>query len=151
MLQDVVIVMAEDDLGHAELIRRNLKYSGISNEIIHFDNGASALDFFKKTGDGPVRQDDKSYLLLLDIRMPRMSGVDVLKNLKADEELQPIPVVMLTTTDNPAEVDRCHRLGCSNYIVKPIEYDDFINALNCLGQFLRIVTLPKIARAMEVA
>lgn len=145
-MQDIIIVMAEDDPGHAELIRRNLKKAGVSNNIIHFDNGSSVVDFLQKKGTGPVREDGKVYLLLLDIRMPKMSGVEVLKIVKNDDELKPIPVIMLTTTDNPLEVERCHRLGCSNYIAKPVDYEEFVDTLHRLGLFLRIVILPEISQ-----
>jgi len=82
--------------------------------------------------------------LLLDIRIPKIDGVEVLRQLKQDEELRKIPVIMLTTTDDPREVDACHRLGCSHYIVKPVDYDKFSAMLGQLGLFLKIVLVPRI-------
>ena len=144
MLNDVMILMAEDDLGHAGLIRRNLKRAGITNKILHFKDGQEVLDFlfdYDHTHSKPIGQ---AYLLLLDIRMPKVDGIEVLRQIKSHTELKAIPVLMLTTTDDPKEVRHCHLLGCSNYIVKPIEYKKFIEAIHNLGLFLRIVSIPQI-------
>jgi len=83
-------------------------------------------------------------VLLLDIRMPKMDGTEVLEQIKMDVELRKIPVIMLTTTDDPREVEHCHVLGCSNYITKPVEYDSFVDAIRRLGLFLSIVQVPAI-------
>ncbi|MFC1677141.1 response regulator [Planctomycetota bacterium] len=144
MLNDVIVLMAEDDLGHAGLIRKNLKRAGITNDIVHFKDGQEVLDFlfdYDHTHEKPIGH---AYLLLLDIRMPKVDGVEVLKRIKEDPDLKAIPVLMLTTTDDPKEVSLCHKLGCSNYITKPIEYKHFVKAVNHLGLFLRIVDIPKI-------
>jgi CheY-like chemotaxis protein len=76
--------------------------------------------------------------------MPKLDGVEVLEQIKKDPELRKIPVIMITTTDDPREVERCHDLGCSNYIAKPIEYESFVNAIRQLGLFLAVVQVPKI-------
>jgi DNA-binding response OmpR family regulator len=146
VLQEVVILMAEDDDGHAGLIRRNLKRSGISNEIIHFRDGAEAMDYIMGIKNDIGTSKEKTYLLLLDIRMPKLDGLEVLKRIKADDDLKTMPVLMLTTTDDPKEVKRCHELGCSNYITKPIEYDAFVEAVHSLGLFLKIVKVPNIGQ-----
>jgi CheY-like chemotaxis protein len=83
-------------------------------------------------------------VLLLDIRMPKVDGIQVLEQVKADPELRKLPVVMITTTDDPREVERCHSLGCSNYIAKPIDYEKFVNAIRQLGLFLAVVQVPTI-------
>ena len=142
MKKEVVILIAEDDEGHAGLIRKNLGRSGISNEIIHFNDGQEVLDFLLKQGEGPHRQSGNAYLLLLDIRMPKMDGVQVLQQIKAHPELCKLPVIMITTTDDPREVERCHALGCSNYIAKPIDYDNFVKTIRQLGLFLSVVQVP---------
>ena len=82
-------------------------------------------------------------LILLDINMPRLSGIEVLGHIKKDPALSAIPVIMLTTTDNPKEVDRCYELGCNVYITKPVEYDEFVEAVKRLGLFLQIVKPPR--------
>ena len=139
MNQEVDILIAEDDEGHARLIKKNLARSGIINRILHFKDGQELLDFLERE-----RVPGKGYLLLLDIRMPRVDGMGVLTKIKADDELRKIPVIMLTTSQNPEEVRRCHQLGCSNYIAKPVEYNEFVNAIKFLGLFLAVVQIPSI-------
>ncbi len=141
---DVVILVVEDDPGHATLMTRNLQRSGISNDLVVFKDGQEILDFLFRLGDGPHRQSGLHYLLLLDIRMPKVDGVDVLRQIKQDSELRKIPVIMITTTDDPREVENCHSIGCSHYIVKPIDHDKFVKAIRQLGLFLRVVEIPKI-------
>jgi CheY-like chemotaxis protein len=148
MRKEVVIVLAEDDAGHASLIMRNLKRSGICNEILHFRDGQKTLDFLLRRGNGPHRATGTSYLLLLDIRMPKVDGVEVLRQIKQDAELRKVPVIMITTTDEPREVDKCHNLGCNNYIAKPVDYDKFVEAVKRLGLFLMVVEMPRVDGGM---
>jgi len=142
--EEVVILIAEDDEGHAKLIIRNLKRSGIVNEIIHFKDGQEIINFLYKKGKEPHRKSNTPYLLLLDIRMPKIDGVSVLKQVKTDKELCKMPVIMITTTDDPKEIETCYELGCSNYITKPINYEKFVKSIKQLGLFLLIVQIPKI-------
>lgn len=144
MKQEVIILIAEDDKGHADLIRKNLARAGITNEIVHFLDGQKILDYLFRLGDGPHRQSGESYVLLLDIRMPKASGTEVLEQIKSDPELCKIPVIMITTTDDPREVERCHKLGCSNYINKPVEYEQFVTSIRHLGLFLSVVQVPQV-------
>ncbi len=144
MNQDVIILVAEDDEGHAGLIRKNLARAGIANQLLHFKDGQAIVDFLFRLGEGPHRQIGVPYVLLLDIRMPKLDGTEVLKLLKADEELRKIPVIMITTTDDPREVEKCHAIGCSNYITKPVDYDAFVNAIRQLGLFLAVVQVPAV-------
>ena len=144
MKEEVVVLIVEDDDGHARLIEKNLRRASITNEMLRFADGQQILDFLFRRGEGRQREDCAPYLLLLDIRIPKIDGVEVLRQIKQDEELRKIPVIMLTTTDDPREVDACHRLGCSHYIVKPVEYDKFSAALGQLGLFLKIVQVPQI-------
>ena len=131
------ILLAEDDDGHARLIERNLRRAGFINRIVRARDGQEALDIVRR-GTSP----DARFLLLLDINMPRVDGIEVLRQLKADSRTARTPVIMLTTTDDPREVERCYQLGCSVYITKPVRYEDFVDALNRLGMFLEIVKLP---------
>jgi CheY-like chemotaxis protein len=140
----VVILIAEDDAGHARLIEKNLTRVGLNNPIQRFDNGQAVLDFFLRRGSGPQRAMDTPYLLLLDIRMPQVDGVEVLRRLKGDPELRKVPVIMLTTTDDPREVERCHAIGCASYIVKPVDYDKFAKAVEQLGLYISLVKVPEI-------
>ena len=142
--KEAIILIAEDDAGHAKLIEKNLTRAGLANPMQRFENGQQTLDFLFRRGNGPKRAEGVSYLLLLDIRMPKVDGVEVLRQLKADEELRKVPVIMLTTTDDPREVEHCHALGCSSYIVKPVVYDKFAEAIKQLGLFVTLVQVPKI-------
>lgn len=144
MTRDVVILIADDDAGHARLIDKNLRRAGLSNPILRFEDGQQILDFLFERGEGPKLTNGTSYLLLLDIRMPKVDGVEVLRQVKAHAELRKIPVSMLTTTDDPREVERCHALGCNNYIVKPVDYEKFSEAINNLGLFISLVQVPGI-------
>jgi CheY-like chemotaxis protein len=147
MTRDVIILIADDDLGHARLIEKNLRRAGLTNDIKRFADGQEILDFLFMRGSEPARGNDVSYLLLLDIRMPKVDGVEVLRQIKADGQLRRIPVSMLTTTDDPREVERCHALGCSNYLVKPVDYEKFSEAMKQLGLFISLVQVPGIETA----
>jgi CheY-like chemotaxis protein len=142
---EVTILIAEDDDGHAELIVDNLREAGLTNEIIRFRDGQETLNFLAGMPDTEgTRQSGAAYLLLLDIRMPKVNGVEVLRRIKAAPELHKMPVIMLTTTDDPREVQNCYELGCSCYITKPVDYDRFSEMLNRLGLFLMVVQVPEI-------
>jgi CheY-like chemotaxis protein len=150
MTREVVILIADDDPGHARLIEKNLQRAGLNNPVARFQDGQEILDFLFCRGPRPHRGSESSYLLLLDIRMPKVDGVEVLRQVKADPELRKIPVSMLTTTDDPREVARCHSLGCSNYIVKPVDYDKFSEAIQQLGLFITLVEVPEVAAASSI-
>lgn len=137
----VTILLAEDDLGHASLIQRNLSRSGFVNEIIHVVDGQQALDYLHCTGAYEGRQPNGPLLMVLDINMPKVDGVQVLQTVKGDPHLSKIPVIMLTTTDDPREIERCYQLGCNVYITKPVAYDKFVEALQRVGLFLQVVTV----------
>ena len=147
MNQDAVIIITEDDSGHFALVKKNLWRSCVHNDILHFRDGQEVLDFlFMKNEDGPNRVPGCAYLLLLDIRLPKVDGIEVLAQIKADETLKRMPVVMLTTTDNDEEVERCYAAGCSFYMVKPANYNDFTQSVEQLGSFLSLnsVKVPKL-------
>jgi CheY-like chemotaxis protein len=144
MTREVVILVADDDAGHARLIEKNLQRVGLHNSMLRFENGQDILDFLFHRSKDPKRANDTAYMLLLDIRMPKVDGVEVLRQIKADPELRKLPVIMLTTTDDPREVSRCHGLGCSNYIVKPVDYEKFSEAIKQLGLFISLVQVPEI-------
>lgn len=140
--QQLLILLAEDDEGHASLVQRNLKRAGIANEVVHVKDGQEALDFIHCQGGFAKRIPNGPLLLLLDINMPRLDGVEVLRQVKSDEKTARLPAVMLTTTDDPREVQRCYDLGCSVYITKPVAYEEFVEAIKRLGLFLAIVKVP---------
>ncbi len=138
------ILIAEDNEGHAALIIKNLKRAGFKNDILHFKDGQEVLDFLFMKGEGPHRVSGESYLLLLDIRMPKVDGIEVLGQIREDPELSKMPVIMVTTTDDPLEVNHCHKLGCSVYVTKPVDYEKFTEAIKKLGLFLTVIRVPMI-------
>lgn len=136
----LAIIMVEDDAGHARLIEKNLRRANIANEIMHFEDGSGVIDYF--FGD---KKDEAIYervLILLDLNLPHVDGYDVLARLKSEEKTRRIPIIILTTTDNPKEIDRCYQLGCNVYITKPVEYDKFSEAIRKLGLMLEVVKVP---------
>jgi CheY-like chemotaxis protein len=146
MKQNVIILSAEDDTGHFTLIRKNFARASLTNQILHFKDGQEIVDFlWGKTDpsqpEAPRFDPRTAYVILLDIRMPKIDGVEVLRRVKADATLRAIPVIMLTTTDDPTEINRCYGLGCSFYIVKPADYIEFMNAVEQLGQFLSLAAV----------
>lgn len=141
--KDVTILIAEDDDGHAELAMEHLREAGVKNKILRFRDGQEVWDFLTGVGKDGFEK-GKSYLLLLDIRMPKIDGVEVLKRVKGHEELKNIPVMMLTTTDDPREIEGCYRLGCSCFVTKPVDFIQFSEALKRLGLFIMVMRIPEV-------
>ncbi len=140
--QPVNIVMIEDDEGHARLIERNIRRAGISNDVKHFLDGTSALDYLFNHDTGPTKNGPA--LVLLDLNLPDMSGTDILARIKSEPKLKRTPVVVLTTTDDKAEIQRCYDLGCNVYITKPVNYESFADAIRQLGLFLAVIQVPEV-------
>ncbi|GLK67099.1 response regulator [Hansschlegelia plantiphila] len=136
--RSVVIVMIEDDEGHARLIEKNVRRAGVNNEIRHFADGTSALSYLKS----PEVRENGPMLILLDLNLPDMTGIDILTILKGDDRLRRAPVIVLTTTDDKVEIQRCYDLGCNVYITKPVDYDTFATAIRQLGLFLSVMQVP---------
>jgi CheY-like chemotaxis protein len=146
-VNDVTILLAEDDDGHALLVTESLRDCGVHNEVMRFRDGDEVLDFFFGDLTGrPAYEAGEAYLLLLDIRMPRVDGVTVLERLKGSPDFRKVPVVMLTTTDDPREVERCHRLGCNVYLTKPVEFAAFAETLRRLGLFILVIKVPTLEK-----
>ena len=141
--EPLLIVLVEDDDGHANLVERNLRRAGIANGIERLKDGQEALDFIHGVGQYTDAKPSNPILLLLDIKMPRVDGVEVLRQIKLDPRTALIPVIMLTTTDDPLEIRLCYELGCSVYITKPVDYQAFVEAVNRLGLFLQVVRVPE--------
>ncbi|WP_246233109.1 response regulator [Aurantimonas aggregata] len=132
--------MIEDDEGHARLIEKNIRRAGVTNPIRHFTDGTSALKFLYDAPDGPAHNGPA--LVLLDLNLPDMSGTDILTRMKSDGPLKRTPVVVLTTTDDKVEIQRCYDLGANVYITKPVNYEAFSQAIRQLGLFLSVIQLP---------
>lgn len=135
----VTIVMIEDDEGHARLIERNIRRAGVNNEIVPFANGTDALKFLF---DPAINVASRHLLILLDLNLPDMTGIDILQKIKADQHTKRSPVVVLTTTDDEREIQRCYDLGANVYITKPVNYEGFANAIRQLGLFFSVMQVP---------
>lgn len=135
------IVLIEDDEGHARLIHKNLQRVGVLNRIIHLKTGGEAIDYVRRT----ARSDghDKA-VVVLDLNLPDIDGFEVLRQIKTSEATKQLPVVVLTTTDDPKDVDRCYALGCNVFMTKPVGYDAFSEAIRKLGLMLTTVRVPHV-------
>ena len=139
----VTILLIEDDPGHARLIEKNVRRAGVNNTILPFTDGTSAIEHLFGTGPDGRRHVHLPVLVLLDLNLPDMSGTDILGRIKADELLRRAPVIVLTTTDDKQEIQRCYDLGCNVYITKPVEYESFAVAIRQLGLFLAVMQVPE--------
>ena len=145
MSNPVTIIMIEDDEGHARLIERNIRRSGVNNEIIPFTNGTAARELSVRPGWHRPRSQGQALLILLDLNLPDMTGIDILRRVKENQYLKATPVVVLTTTDDSHEIKRCYELGCNVYITKPVNYESFANAIRQLGLFFSVIQVPPAA------
>jgi CheY-like chemotaxis protein len=139
----VTILLVEDDEGHARLLEKNLRRGGMINRLIRVADGQEAVDYVSRTG---AYQDSEQFplpsVILLDVRMPRLDGFEVLAHLKGTTQLMKIPVIMLTSTDNQKEIDRAYELGANGYVVKPVSVESFIDRVVKLGMFIEVIELP---------
>jgi CheY-like chemotaxis protein len=139
----ITLLIADDDDGHAELIQDLLREVGMSHPVVRCRDGQEVLDLLGGRGSLQL-ESGQGYVLLLDIRMPRVDGVQVLRQVKADARWRDIPTIMLTTTDDPREIQTCYRLGCNCYIAKPIDFDRFAEVLRQLGRMLMMIQVPTV-------
>ena len=145
MSTPVTIIMIEDDDGHARLIERNIRRSGVNNKILPFTSGTEAVRYLFGS-DGPgFDHRGEALLILLDLNLPDMSGIDILRRVKENKFLKSTPVVVLTTTDDTQEVKRCYEMGCNVYVTKPVNYESFANAIRQLGLFFSVIQVPPAA------
>ncbi len=142
--RDISILLVEDNDGHAKLIERNLRKVSLLNPIVRAADGVEALEILRGTDSKAVKP-SLPRLILLDIDMPRMDGIEVLSRIKADERLRKTPVIMLTSTDSQAEIDRCYQAGANGYVSKPVDITNLGEKLRRLGLYLEIVELPAVA------
>lgn len=139
----VTIIMVEDDEGHARLIEKNIRRAGVANEIVPFTNGTDALAYLMGPDGSGLVNKGRQLLVLLDLNLPDMTGIDILEKVKNNEHTRRSPVVVLTTTDDQREIQRCYDLGANVYITKPVDYDGFANAIKQLGLFFSVMQIPE--------
>ncbi|MEZ5964549.1 MAG: response regulator [Planctomycetota bacterium] len=141
-MKNLTVVLGEDDDGHALLVRKNLERVGLVGSLVRLCDGREVIEYFRREA-GNRAGGPKETLLLLDINMPQIDGIEVLRLLREDPATSHLPVIMLTTTDNPREIARCYELGCNIYVTKPIVYEQFVDAITRLGMFLTVVRVPE--------
>lgn len=149
MNENTKIILAEDDDGHAFLIDKNLKRAGINNEIIRFINGEDLLQYLETLANSDADDSHIPYLLLLDIRMPKIDGYQVLKKIRSNRALYGMLIVMLTTTEDAQEIDNCYKAGCNFYLAKPIDYNKFKEMIFNFGNFLKHLSIPALKHTTE--
>lgn len=132
--EPVLVMLVEDNVDHAELVIRTLEEHRIVNQVRHFLDGQSALDYLFHRGEyANERETIYPHVILLDLRLPRVDGIDVLKAIKEDENLKAIPVVVLTTSEAEKDVARAYYNHANSYLVKPVGFDEFKKLMDDLG------------------
>jgi|SRR3989344_2112203 len=133
---EIEVLLVEDNMGDAELTIRALRKSNMANKLVHLENGADALDYIFAEGIYVHRNiENMPRVILLDLNMPKVNGIEVLQRIKADERTKKIPVVVLTSSKEDPDIERCYELGVNSYIVKPVEFEKFIKAVSELGLY----------------
>jgi CheY-like chemotaxis protein len=132
--ESVLVMLVEDNIDHAELVVRTLENHRIANKVRHFLDGQSALDYLYRRGEFSESIDsERPHVILLDLRLPRVDGMDVLKTIKEDPDLKSIPVVVLTTSEAEKDVARAYYNHANSYLVKPVGFEDFKKLMDDLG------------------
>jgi CheY-like chemotaxis protein len=132
--EPITILLVEDDPSHAEIVKRNLKENMVANTIHHVEDGQAALDYLlRKNGYADPKISPKPELILLDLRLPKVDGLEVLKRIKADPELKKIPTVVLTTSSAESDVVNAYTHGAGSYLVKPVDFEKFTKLMKDFG------------------
>ena len=140
---EVEILLVEDNINDAELTMRALRKNHVANKITHLKDGAEALDFLFCEGAYSDRNiNHKPRAILLDLKMPKVDGIEVLRRVKSDERTRSIPVVVLTSSKEDPDVKACYELGVNSYIVKPVGFENFTQAIGELGLYWLILNQP---------
>ena len=140
----VAIIMIEDDEGHARLIEKNIRRAGVTNEIISFRDGTTGVNYLLGSDGSGLVSIGRPSLVLLDLNLPDMTGIDILARLKANEHTRRTPVIVLTTTYDAREIQRCYDLGANVYSTTPLNSESFANAIRQLGLFLSVMQIPEL-------
>lgn len=133
-LNEVEVLLVEDNPSDAELTMRALKKKNLANKLFHVKDGAEAIDFvFAEGGYGNRRVENGPKVVLLDLKLPKVNGIEVLRKIKADERTRKIPVVVMSSSREDSDLAACYELGVNGYVVKPVEFEDFARAVSELG------------------
>jgi two-component system response regulator len=136
MSTEVEILLVEDNMSDAEMTIRALTKNHLMNKLVHLKDGAEAIDFIFGQGNYSERNIENSpKVILLDLKMPKVNGLEVLEKIKSDERTKKIPVVVLTSSNEDPDIQECYRLGANSYVVKPVQFDKFIKAVSELGLY----------------
>ena len=140
----VDLLLVEDNINDAELAIRQLKKNNMANNLFHVKDGEEALEFIFATGrfSGAESDIQQPKIILLDIQMPKVSGLEVLHKIKADPRTRSIPVVILTSSKEDPDIQRCYALGANSYIVKPVNFESFAEAIKNLGFYWLLLNQP---------
>lgn len=139
---DVTILLVEDDDGHARLIEKALRRSGIANRVDRAADGRLAVDYLWRRGSFAGSTLPLPLLVVLDLNLPVLGGLQVLERMRADDRLGRVPVIVLTTADDTRDVNRCYDLGCNFYVTKPTSYDALCDVVARVGTILTVVAMP---------
>ncbi|MFH6982783.1 response regulator [Marinoscillum luteum] len=142
-VHEIEILLVEDSVSDAELTIRALKKHNMANKLVHLENGAEALDYLFANGAYSEREvKNVPKLILLDINMPKVGGIEVLKQIKGDERTRKIPVIILTSSKEDPDIDKCYDLGANSYVVKPVGFESFMKAVSELGMYWMLLNQP---------
>ena len=133
------ILLAEDSLADAEMAIDALREANLANPIVHVEDGVEAMEYLHRKGRFADRSEEDPAVLLLDIKMPRMDGLEVLQRIRADERLRRMPVVILSSSREESDLVRSWNLGVNAYVVKPVDIDQFFAAVKTLGKFWAVI------------
>ncbi len=136
------ILLAEDSLKDVELSLAALDEHNLANEVVVVHNGADALDYLYRRGSFTTRPEGQPAVVLLDLKMPKVDGMEVLRQIKSDEQMKSVPVVMLTSSREEQDLVNSYKLGVNAYVVKPIDFQQFVDAIRNLGLFWAVVNEP---------
>jgi two-component system response regulator len=140
---EVEILLIEDNPNDAELTMRSFKKNNITNKVLHLKDGAVALEFLFGSGEYEGRNlNDKPKVILLDLKMPKVDGIEVLQKIKTDDNTKTIPVVVLTSSKEDPDIEKCYKLGANSYIVKPVDFDSFQKVVTQLGLYWLLLNQP---------
>lgn len=139
----VEILLVEDNMSDAELTIRVLKKNNLANKLVHLEDGQEALDFIFAEGNYSHRKiEDTPKVILLDLKMPKINGIQVLQKIKSDERTKKIPVVVLTSSKENPDIQECYLLGVNSYVVKPVQFEKFFDTISEIGLYWMTLNQP---------